>query len=314
MPIAGSFASISARGQGTFGRTVAQITNITDNFNRGNGALGFTSDGLAQWQTLQGTIQISSNTATSSNSSALAIVDLGASNVTASLSISWAGDALYFRVVDANNWWRVGTFYDQVTTSTPYNYSVWNWYSELGTHSEPGGAYGCPPSTPHTHPEYTKSSLNNFSRVPTPWCVSPLSHTHPIVYPNCTFGIGGPNRPVPISNVAHAHAAECYDVPNAISGIDTTTENYYYVLLERCSGGSVSQIRSYVSTYAFTVTSVQVTANGSSISVKYNGSSSDLFSAVSDSTHSSATKHGIGRRSPGDASSSSMDNFSVTRL
>lgn len=319
MPIAASYSGASARGVGLFGFTLAQLDAITDNFNRSNSSsLGTTSDGNAQWSVLSGSFSISSNKAVGNQNSGVAVVDLGASNVNASLALSWGGDALYFRVVDASNWWRVATYLDQVTTTVPFNYYVYNWYSEVAPHSEPGGAYGCPPSTSHNTwpgtPHPTKTQLNNPSPLPAPWCLGPLSHTHPIVYPNCTFGINGPNTPIPINSVPHSHGEFCYDVTSLQSGTSTSTDNYYYVVLEKATNGSISEVRSYVSTYAFTVTSVQVTANGSSISVKYNGSSSNLFSAVSDSTHSTATKHGIGRRNPVDASSSSMDNFSVSRI
>lgn len=313
MPLVSSSTGASGRGLGLFGNTLAQLSTIFDNFNRANSSsLGFTSDGNAQWSVLSGSFSISSNTAISSGTSGVAVVDFGTANVNASLALSWGGDALYFRVVDANNWWRVGTFFDQVTTTTPYNYYRYNWYSEYSPYSEPGGSYGCPPTSPHTHSG--KAAFGQISSVPAPWCNGPLPHAHPMVYPNCTFGLTGPNTPIPYPNGPHVHSDSCYSVSYLESGTITDTTNYYYVVLERAVGGSISQIKSYVSTYAFTVTSVQVTANGSSISVKYNGSGSDLFTATSDSTHSTATLHGIGRRSPGDASSSTMDNFQLTRI
>ena len=313
MPLVSSSTGVSGRGLGLFGNTLAQLSTIFDNFNRANSSsLGFTSDGNAQWSVLSGSFSISSNVVTSTGTSGVAVVDLGASNVTASLSLSWGGDALYFRVVDANNWWRVGTYLDQVTTTTPYNYTRWNWYSEYSPYSEAGGAYGCPPTTPHTHPG--KSAFGQTSSNPAPWCNGPLPHAHPMVYPNCTFGATGPNTPIPYPNGPHVHSDSCYSVSYLESGTITDTTNYYYVVLEKAVGGSITQVQSYVSTNAFTVTSVQVTANGSLINVKFNGGASNLFSDTTDSAHSTATRHGIGRRNPLDASSSSMDNFQVTRI
>lgn len=313
MPIVGSSSGISARGTGLFASTAAQLSSITDNFNRANSSsLGFTSDGKAQWTVLSGSFSISSNAVTSTSTSAIAVVELSASNIAASLTVSWGGDALYFRVVDTNNWWRVATYFDQITSSYPFNYTAYNWYSEYDSYSEAGGAYGCPPTTPHSHSG--KSATSQPGPVPAPWCQGPLPHAHPMVYPNCTYGLGGPNTPIPYPNGPHTHTEFCYDVLSPVSGTATSTDNYYYTVLEKCVGGSITTVKSYNSQNSVLITSVQVNANGSTISVTANGNGTTLFSTTTDSTHSTATKHGIGRRSPGDASSSLMDNFSVTKL
>lgn len=315
MPIVSSFSGDSARGTGLFGRTVDQITSITDNFNRSNSSsLGFTSDGKAQWSVLSGSFSISSNRATSSGTSGVAVVDLGASNVSASLSLSWGGDALYFRVTDANNWWRVATYFDQVQVNTPYSYNTWSYDTVVYQAPIPGGAYGCGPAN-HGHPDLYpfKTAVYSVATAPPTFCYSPVSHSHIVGFPNCSTPFGTPGTIY--LDVPHTHPSSCTYVMNGpFTGVDTQTYNIYYVVLEKAVSGSITTVRSFDSSSASTVTSVQVTANGSSITVKYNGSNSNLFSAVSDSTHSTATKHGIGRRNPVDASSSAMDNFSVSRL
>lgn len=80
-----------------------------DNFNRSlTGSLGSMSGGPA-WTILTGVWNVNGTRPTTASSQAtnpLAVADPGASNVDAKLTLG-AGDALYFRVKDATNWWRV---------------------------------------------------------------------------------------------------------------------------------------------------------------------------------------------------------------
>lgn len=79
-----------------------------DNFTRADGALG------SPWSTVRGTVSIQSNRAYGNpNDNAIAVVDAGTNGGDVQLSATCAyantyegGQALYFRVVDANNWWR----------------------------------------------------------------------------------------------------------------------------------------------------------------------------------------------------------------
>lgn len=313
MPLFNTAAALSSRSLGMTSGGLS-LTSVFDNFNRSNSSsLGFTSDGKAQWSVLSGSFSISSNTAVGSGSSGVAVIDFGSSNVSAGLSLSWGGDALYFRVVDANNWWRVGTYLDQISYSVPYVYYTYPWTTGRYPVSVTGGAYGCSPSV---HGGTANSTVNPTSTsAPAGFCLSPEPHSHTIYFPGCSNPTGGSPLTIDIPNYPHDHGAFCSPGGTVTNyGVNSGVENYYYVVLEKCVGGSITTVQTTNSTYAYTYTSVQVTANGSSITVKYNGTANDLFSNTSDSTHSTATKHGIGRRNPVDASSSSMDNFSVSRL
>lgn len=94
---------------------------ISDDFNRANGALGSTSVGAEPWQIVSGTWSITSNMATSSTAASsrpIAVVEGRTANVDISINISSSGggDALYFRVVDVNNWVRL-RYYGWQTSS-----------------------------------------------------------------------------------------------------------------------------------------------------------------------------------------------------
>lgn len=93
--------------------TILRLTGraeIKDNFDRTlTGALGSTSQGEYPWSILTGTWNVSGTkptTSTSQASNPLAVVQAGSPNVDAALDVG-AGDALYFRVQDASNWWRI---------------------------------------------------------------------------------------------------------------------------------------------------------------------------------------------------------------
>ena len=314
MPLFNTAAALSSRSLGMTSGGLS-LASVFDNFNRSNSSsLGFTSDGQAEWSVLSGSFSISSNTAVGSGSSGVAVIDFGSSDVSASLSLSWGGDALYFRVVDANNWWRVGTYYDQIQVDTPYTYYTYSYSTAVLTAPIGGGAYGCQPAN-HSHPDLYpfKSTVYGSPSAPPSFCYSPVGHTHTVAFPDCSTPYGTPGTLY--GDVPHTHPSTCtYTTNGPYYGTNTNYYSYYYVVLEKCVGGSITTVQTTNSTYAYTYTSVQVTANGSSIAVKYNGTANNLFSNTSDSTHSTATKHGIGRRNPLDASSSSMDNFSVSRL
>lgn len=138
---------------------------VEDSFNRADGSLGATSDGTASWTVLTGNFIISSQKAmagvtTSTGTpadSAIAYIDLLRStpveyrpnvNSTASLQATQApasnvimsanvspngGDALYFRIQDANNWHRVLLDNDVISESTVNGYYEYKWASSLGS-------------------------------------------------------------------------------------------------------------------------------------------------------------------------------------
>lgn len=106
----------------------------SDTFDRANGALGSVPNGPA-WEILSGTFAISGNLLTSSTapgSNPIACIDTGVrSNGKADIDVSAVqqhnqGNALYFRVVDVNNWWRVRTrYYSYQYYNTEYQHTTY---------------------------------------------------------------------------------------------------------------------------------------------------------------------------------------------
>jgi hypothetical protein len=286
---------------------------IVDNFNRADGALGITSDGNGLWEILSGNFAIASNRAVSVPSNAtsgLAVVNNFSSDVTISLDVSSGGDALYFRVVDANNWWRV--LVNSVTTTSFFETG----YTEyLWTSSRSGAEYrptlsessaGCI-QTYHDH--NSPFSLNfvvywppieiwGFSpNVPPSGVYGAFTHTHPITLAGC-------GRSVTFSHTHYGSSAWTGQLRFVSTGGGASTVTTVTMQLQRSVNGTITTI----GTSSGSTSSVQVTASGSNISVRRNGSTSNSLTTASD-THLNATRHGIGR-GPSSNLSTAIDNFS----
>ena len=95
---------------GTMLRMASKGGKITDNFNRTlSGSLGTVSSGGYNWSILTGTWDVNGSkptTATSQSSNPVAVLSPNVSNVEVKLTVG-AGDAIYFRVKDSSNWWRL---------------------------------------------------------------------------------------------------------------------------------------------------------------------------------------------------------------
>lgn len=88
-------------------------TKVLDTFTRANSTnnLGSTSFGNLSWSVITGTAGVTSNQGYFSTNTAdsIVVVDAGTPNVEAAISFTTYADepALYFRVLDTRNWWRV---------------------------------------------------------------------------------------------------------------------------------------------------------------------------------------------------------------
>jgi hypothetical protein len=286
---------------------------IVDNFNRANGALGTTSDGNGTWEILSGNFAVSNNRAVSvpdNATSGLAVINNFASNVTLSLDVSTSGgDALYFRVVDANNWWRV--LVDSVTTTSTFETG----YTEYLWSSTRSGAEYYPTTSERsagcwqTYHDHNFSSFAGFGPWPTisVWHWSPdtppsggysnETHTHAITLDNC-------GRSVTFSHTHFGNFFYTFQTRFISTGTQTVTSTTVNLRLQRCVGGTVTTIGSS----AGSTNSIQVTASGTSISVRRNGVSTNVLTTTSD-THLTATRHGLGR-GPSTDRGTAMDNFS----
>ena len=91
-------------------RMAGRGARLSDDFNRTlSGSLGQMSVGSLPWSIVTGTWDVNGTrptTATSQSSNPLAVVNPGPAIQDIELTLG-AGDALYFRVQDATNWWRV---------------------------------------------------------------------------------------------------------------------------------------------------------------------------------------------------------------
>lgn len=266
----------------------------TDTF-AGSGALGVTEGGGLAWEAITGSWSRSGGyAAASTNGNAspppIAVVDLGVGQVDLSAAVSnGGGDALYFRVTDANNWFRARVRKWQ--TSSTYYYTEYRWYHFY----EHGGGY----------------HLGDTSGSPTgPGSVSFVYEIYN------TSPSSAPSFPLKLQQ-SHAHEgggshSHDYDrgsgpFQNGTRQASSTSYNTnYQVVLEKCVNGTVTTL----GTYSSSATSLRVRADGTSIVVYVNGTSRI---SVTDATHQSATKHGIGR-GPSEYQSSAIDNFSAEPL
>lgn len=114
-----------------FGSGIGAL-EVLDNFNRADGPLigSTTSDGRAEWQLINGTgssWEVYNNQARytgSASDNPIAVVDTRTPDIDITLDCGWGTDAIYFRVVDANNWLRVQTYsWSSTSCSTCYNYN-----------------------------------------------------------------------------------------------------------------------------------------------------------------------------------------------
>lgn len=260
---------------------IANRGAIEDNFNRSlTGTLGSTSTGGVPWSILTGVWNVDGSrptTATSMSSNPLAVIEASTPNVESTLTIG-AGDALYFRVLDANNWWRVLWYGWQTSScqsccstccSTCTSYCTVNNYRCIRANPQGFGAEncgGCPScSSPY-------------------WCEG---------HGSCQQACG-------------TYSCNCYSC-NCYSCNCTYYDNYQ-AQVEVCSGGSVAGVQTTSRSGA--TAAMKVTLRGNQITVSHGGTV--LYDAAR-TEHNTATKHGIGRGSSS-YNTSAIDNFTLSRI
>jgi hypothetical protein len=212
---------------------------------------------------------------------------LGGGDATVSLTVpggtTSGGHAVYFRVADANNWWRFSLrrysysyqsgYVDPVTNTQSTTYYNHNYYCHYGT------------------PGYVTSggqAIDGFG------------------FPIGSSGTTDPNPPqCPSSYVYDGYLWYLgQQTGSTTSYVDTqtyTTPGYatystaydYELRLEKCVGGTVTTVKSSTTNNG-RPTSLRVVARGGSITCYTSLSSSPSFAAITDSQHQGATKHGGG--------------------
>lgn len=254
-------------------------TTYADTFNRADtsagSGLGTTDTGSLAWTTLTGTAwRILSNKASTTDTittNPLCVIDISNSEADVQCDIG-TGDAVYFRVVDANNWWRIRQ--SGVTSSGTYvgSWSAWSaWSADI---------QGCGT----TYGSCTAGESNYVSGFAT-------------LNTDCRLSVG----PCSYSYAKRTQSRTVYSY-------NYTT---YTLTLEKCVGGSVSTVGTPVNT---STTKARALCTGSSIQwFRHDGSNWVSLGTITDSTHNTATKHGVGRGTSS-VNASSIDNFVAISL
>jgi hypothetical protein len=290
-------------------------SEILDDFNRANGALigSTTSNGKGVWSLASGTGAswvVASNRATytvSASDNPIAVVNSRTAKVEVSLSISsGGGDAICARVVDTNNWLRLRmNSYSSTSTTYTTEYQWEIYYTVNGS----GNLNAGETTGQHTHSTPFSPYASGWGTFSTPPSFSgTANHTHGTYEPNGTFTSNYAQR-----NHAHNYSGVYPQKTGATRQVasGTTTTNYYQVVLDKNVAGTITALST--SSYSSTpISSLKLRVNGTSLLGYINGSGSAIVSAT-ESSHLTATLHGIGRASS-PRNGSAMDTFSVIPL
>ena len=121
-----SVAAINANGTSAYSSasnsTTASVITLNDTFNRSNGALGTSSDGISAWSVQRGNFSVDSNMAYSTDTNnSLATVNLSSTAITnaqTDIQNDQGGMGIAFWTTDANSYWAAYPHYTSTTTSS----------------------------------------------------------------------------------------------------------------------------------------------------------------------------------------------------
>jgi len=317
----------------------------SDTFDRADtstgSGLGSTDTGTPlAWSVVSGDFNISGNKAVSTTaigSNPIAVVDASTVHAVASVDVGAAGDCLYFRVVDADNWWRVRTAsVAQTGVTYPIDVGAWGAYSGYsGTSSyNQTGSYNSVHGYPTQERVSYQTSSSSTSYSAGGWSCSiayRVSSNYGAVEssPHSPSGINQSRRYYVWQTSGGVLGWWRYNCSRSVSG--TTSYTYYWPTATRYR--SVTQSTSYYTYYTYqtlleksvngTVTSLG-TYDGSSPQIKVRCYEDDIewfrysggfvsLGTVTDSTHNTATTYGVGGgTSPTNVTA--LNNFSVLTL
>lgn len=267
-------------------RIASKGGKVSDDFNRTvSGSLGVTSVGGMPWSILAGAWSVNGSmpsTSTSPSSNPLAVLNPGAKDVSVTSTIG-TDDAIYFRVQDATNWWRL-TYqgYQSSSCSTCYQ-SCCGTCQSYCYHT----LYGCYGRTNSTQTYHWGAS------TACDYC------------PACAAGYSCTSKDQ-CYEVCSTYSCNCVDC-NPYSCNCSYYDNYIW-MLQRSINNSVTNISNgYVGSYSATG---QVDTSGNTITLTVNGS--QVYTTSDYTDFNTATKHGIGRASYYGYNSSYLDNFSLS--
>jgi hypothetical protein len=185
------------------------------------------------------------------------------------------GDAIYFRVVDNSNWWRLRYYGNQGTGTQYCNIYEYRNKCNLG---------GC---------DFGQSTAYSYSCGSCPNIGSCCGNSIYAPYSYCCAGSVGCSA---TGTVCGSQACGTYNYD----------EWRFY--LEKCVAGTITTVQTS-STRTTASTAMRVVALGTSIT-GFRDAGVQLFNAT-DATHQNATKHGIGRGPTGNRNGQGIDNFNL---
>lgn len=275
--------------------------SFSDNFTRANGTLGVTSTSSLPWSVLQSSVTINGNKADvkatgAESGRSIAVVQAyenGVYTATMPSSIPTGGESLYFRVSDANNWWRLRV------TSTLESYEYISSYScTYNTSYSPQGG-----GTSGSYTSSTDQSGTTSGSGPTYWNCNDFTSqyengSYVVTYESTNYytAVNQSNSGSSPNGGATVYSTSCSGPYTSTASTTTScspnysTEYYYsYALtLDKCVAGTIT---STVMGSLTNTGTMKVTLLGSSITAS-DGTSTQA--AVTDTFNQSAVGVGIG--------------------
>lgn len=285
-----------------------------DSFNRANQELTQAETGQP-WVWHRGRGDVRNSRAVVSGNGILTVnTGVGGGNVEASIDIipnDGGGQALYFRVVDVNRWWRfykaqfINTYSYQSGTTEPtygyvgngtYYYTPSGDWVYLGTYEVPPGN----PSRGRTDTEYS----NYDARVGTY-----LYRRDYYTFPNAARQNGFQTN-YNEYQVRSVYENQSYQVIAPGQPIySTATETVTEVRLDKCVNGQVTNVKSVGVSSGITKLGVHLSEER--ITCLVDGS--PVWGVVQDSTHQTAPLHGIGQSEVNENNNTAgIENFTAT--
>lgn len=276
-----------------------------DDFNRtvaANG-LGSMSQGGLPWTVLSGSWSVNGTrpvTSTAQSSNPIAVIKPGTPNVDLTLSVG-AGDALYFRVQDASNWYRMLWYgYQSSSCQTCCSTCCSSCCSTCSSYFRLCGFGGsctsyisdcssCGSTCVCSCADFNGYDPNGKATTTTYTCVGCSART-------CTYDC----------NCTSCNCTSCN-----CSSCNCTYYNNYYATLQKMTAGTLSTIASSPANQGATG-KVRIVGQQDTVTAFYGGASpsTQLYTGAQ-SGFNTANQHGIGRGSSS-YDASSLDDFIIS--
>lgn len=242
---------------------MATTLRFTDDFD-GSGDLNGSAVGAtaATWTAVSGTWSRSGGlavTTAAASTNPILATDLAEADADITLNGytgAGGGDALYFRVADAQNWWRLRQRVQRVTTTYQSGWQGTGWvYSRTYDY---GSA---------TAGQYHDAYQDYVNGIPTKW--------YHVIYSG--------------SGSSMTARADLY-VQSVVPTYSSTTSTYRYLVLEKCVAGAVSTMDSWtVSSF----NQLRIVAAGDVIQY-FEPDGLTVHASITDAANDTATRHGLG--------------------